>query len=112
MSPLPPSGDVIVTNGGFITPYVRAEISEYQTRAFASLSADDNINYIDIYGLEDVSEWQYEWPPTSNIEDIERLENGVVRVTSSEPWTPAPFELNFELQKPSGAVIDFYITFE
>lgn len=111
MSPLPPSGDVIVTNDGVTTPYEREVLSEYSTRAFATLTASDHITYVDIYGLENLDQAQFEDPPTSNIEGFTILQNGALRVVGSSPWLPAPFELKFEVSYGE-SVVDFFITFE
>lgn len=111
MTPAPPSGQVIVTNDGVITPYVRTEVDEEHAKAEATIAADDNIIYIDVYGLEDLSGASFDYPPRSNIEEISVLENGVLRVTASEPWLPSPFDLDFEIGFNGGFVVDFTIDF-
>lgn len=112
MSPLPPSGDVIVTNDGVITPYVREQTSPGVESVHVSLNADSHITYIDVYGFEEVNELNFEYPPTAPIQQIQRLDNGVVRVIGSEPWVPAPVELTFEFFNQETGSCDFYVTFE
>lgn len=112
MSPLPPSGNVIVTNGGLITPYERVKRSETLDEIFATLAAHNAIEYFDVYGLGNLNDVEFDYPPTSNINEISVLENGALHVVGETPWLQGYPELNLEISYRDNSFVECHITFE
>lgn len=112
MSPLPPLGNVIVTDGGLITPYQRVNRSENHDDIIATLAAHNAIESFDIYGIENLNEASFDYPPTSNIKEVSVLENGALHVVGETPWLQKFPELNLEIGYEGDFYIDCYISFE
>lgn len=104
----PEPSQIIVTNDGVTAPYYISVRGEHEFAVNAELPASDNISYIDVIGFSGPID-ATDWPPVSNIESIS-IVDGKLRVTGSENWLPAPFELKFEVQT-NGDVFDFYVRF-